>query len=126
MSIEKLEYKRRFFDVATMTDGARITTMIKKDGTIISKEYGAASRKVASVQRAKCTEEEFKQLCDEIELCIESADRLDFYVDDSSEELRIFYQYGRIQIVDRGLGSENFHIGGIMNAFFEKHLNSEL
>ncbi len=122
MSIEKLEYKRRFFDVATMRDGARITTVIMKDGTIISKEYGVASRKVDSIQNAKCTEEEFKQLCDDIELCIESADRLDFYVDDSSEELRIFYQYGRIQIVDRGLGSEGCHIGGIINNFLIEQL----
>jgi hypothetical protein len=123
VSIEKLEYKRRFFDVATMKDGARITTVIMGDGTIISKKYEAGSRKATSVQSAKCTEEEFKQLCDEIELCIESADRLDFYVDDSSEELRIFYQYGRIQIVDRGLGSEGCHIGGIINNFLTEQLS---
>ena len=122
MLIEKLEYRRRFFDISEMRDGARKTTVIVKDGTIVSKEYKVASRKVDSVQRTKCSEEAFKQLCDEIELCIESADRLDFYVDDTSEELKIFYKYGRVQIVDRGLGNGDTHIGAIVNNFLAKYL----
>lgn len=125
MSIEKLEYKRRFFDVTTMRDGARITTVIEKDGTIVSKEYGAASRKIDTVHRTTCSSQEFNELCSEIELCIENADRLDYYVDDSSEELTIFYKYGRIQKMDRGLGNDDTHIGQIVNAFLEKHLSEK-
>lgn len=122
VSIEKLEYRRCYFDISTMQSGARITTIITNDGTIISKEYKAGSRKVNSVQKTSCSLEEFEKLCNEIESCIENADRLDFYVDDTSEELRIFYKYGRVQIMDRGLGNDNSHIGEIVNAFLEKHL----
>ncbi len=125
MSIEKLEYRRRFFDICEMRDGARQTTVIMKDGTIISKEYKATSRKIDSVYRTTCSSQEFIELCSEIELCIENADRLDYYVDDSSEELSIFYEYGRIQKMDRGLGNGDTHIGQIVNAFLEKHLSKK-
>lgn len=37
MSIEKMEYRRSYFDVSTMQNGARITTVITNDGAIISK-----------------------------------------------------------------------------------------
>ena len=122
MLIEKLEYRRWFFDIAEMRDGARITTAITNDGTIIQKEYKAGSRKVNSVHRTQCSQEDFEKLCSEIESCIEEADRLDFYVDDSSEELKIYYKYGRIQIVDRGLGNGATHIGTIVNRFLAKYL----
>lgn len=124
MSIIKLEYRRRFFDISVMKDGATTTTTITNNGTIISKNYKVGSRKVDSVQKATCSLEDFKKLCDEIELCIEKADRLDFFVDDSSEELKIYYEYGRVQIVDRGLGNDDTHIGDIVNDFLEKHLLS--
>lgn len=123
VSIEKLQYKRRYFDFSTMKNRTSITTTITNDGTIVSKKYKAGSRKVNSIQKTICSLEEFQELCNKIELCIENADRLDFYVDDASEELRIFYKYGRIQTMDRGLGNDNFDIGKIVNSFLTKHLN---
>ncbi len=120
VSIEKLEYRRCYFDVSTMQNGARTTTIITNDGAIVSKEYKAGSRRVNSIKKTSCSLEEFEKLCNEIELCIENADRLEFYVDDASEELRIFYKYGRIQTMDRGLGNDNSHIGEIVNSFLEK------
>jgi len=123
VSIEKLEYRRRFFDISEMRDGARITTTITNDGAITTKEYKVGSRKIDSVYRTKCSLEDFKQLCDEIEMCIGEADRQDFYVDDSSEELKIYYKYGRVQIVDRGLGNGVTHIGEILNGFLAKYIS---
>lgn len=125
MSIIKLEYRRRFFDISVMKDGATKTTTITNNGTITSKNYKVGSRKVDSVQKANCSLEDFKQLCDEIELCIVEADRLDFYVDDSSEELKIYYEFGRVQTVDRGLGNSSTHIGEIINDFLTKYLLSD-
>ena len=122
MLIEKLEYRKEFFDITVMKPGARVVTIISNDGSIISKEYKPGSRKALSVQKARCPAREFEQLCAAIELCIETADRQDFYVDDSSEELRIFHKYGRIQTMDRGLGNETTHIGSIVNVFLNKHL----
>lgn len=118
----KLEYRRRFFDVSIAKDGAREAIIITNEGTITSKNYQAGSRKVESVQRANCSQEDFKKLCDEIEVCIAEADRLDLFVDDSSEELKIYYEFGRVQTVDRGLGNGDTHIGAIVNLFLEKHL----
>ena len=120
--IEKLEYRRHYFDVCEMKNGARVTTVISNDGIIISKKYKAGSRKINSIQKANFSLNEFQELCNKIELCIKNADRLDFYIDDASEELRIFYKFGRIQTMDRGLGNDNSHIGEIVNDFLEKYL----
>lgn len=50
MSIIKLEYRRRFFDISVMKDGATKTTTITNNGTITSKNYKVGSRKVDSAQ----------------------------------------------------------------------------
>ncbi len=122
VTIEKLEYKRCCFDVSTMQCGARKTTIVTNDGLILSKKYKVGSRKVESVQKSTCSSEAFERLCNEIEICIENADRLDFYEDDASEKLKVFYRYGRIQTMDRGLGNEYSNIGKIVNNFLEKYL----
>ena len=121
-NIEKLEYRREYFDITVMKPGARVITTITNDGSIVAKKYKPGSRKALSVQKSNCSVEEFEQLCAAIELCIEDADRQDFYVDDSSEELKIFHKYGRIQTMERGLGNETTHIGSIVNDFLSKHL----
>ena len=118
-TIIKLVYKREFFDVSVMKPGGRLVTTILNDGTVIFKEYDPGSRKVQSVRKGKRSVEDYKTLCAKLENCIESADRLDFYVDDSSEELKIYHKFGRVQIVDRGLGNENVHIGEIMHEFLD-------
>ena len=118
-TIIKLVYKREFFDVSVMKPGGRLVTTILNDGTVIFKEYDPGSRKVQSVRKGKRSVEDYKTLCAKLENCIESADRLDFYVDDSSEELKIYHKFGRVQIMDRGLGNENVHIGEIMHDYLD-------
>ena len=70
--------------------------------------------------KGKCTVAAFRLLCYRIEECISTADRLNDYCDDSSEELKIFHQFGRVQTMDRGLGNEETDIGRIMHDFFDK------
>ena len=118
-TIIKLVYKREFFDMSVMKPGGRLVTTILNDGTVIFKEYGPGSRKVQSVRKGKRSVEDYKTLCAKLENCIESADRLDFYKDDSSEELKIYHKFGRVQIMDRGLGNEDVHIGEIMHEFLD-------
>ena len=117
--IVKLTYKRDFFDISVMKPGARLITTITCDGTVVFKEYRPGSRKAYSVYKGKCSIEDYEALCERIENCIKNADRLDFYVDDASEELKIFHRYGRVQIMDRGLGNEDIHIGEIMHEFLD-------
>lgn len=118
-TINKLVYKHERFDVTQLKIGARtIIYTITPDGKLVVREY-RGSRKVHSQKVCHFSLEEYNALCKNIEACIESADRLDFYVDDSSEELKIYHLYGRIQTVDRGLGSKNNHIGGVMWDFLK-------
>ena len=119
-TILKLVYKREFFDISVMKIGARLVTAINADGTVVFKEYKPGSRKVESVYKGKCTVAAFSLLCYRIQECISTADRLNGYCDDSSEELKIFHQFGRVQTMDRGLGNEETDIGRIMHDFFEK------
>ena len=121
-TVIKLVYKREFLDLSVMKIGAKLITTITDDSTIVVKEYKFGSRKAHSVQKAQCSLTAFEALCNSINECIETADRLDFYVDDSSEELKIYHKFGRVQIMDRGLGNENTNIGHIMHAFLEGNL----
>ena len=102
-----------------MKPGGRTITTITNDGMIVFKEYTPGSRKAHLVYKGKCSAEDYEELCERIENCIKNADRLDFYVDDASEELKIFHRYGRVQIMDRGLGNEDIHIGEIMHEFLD-------
>lgn len=120
--IVKLEYRREFFDVSIMAPGARRIVTISDDGTIVAKDYNPKSRKAHNVVKASCPLDAFDKLCKDIEDCIQNADKLDFYVDDSSEELKIFHKFGRMQTMDRGLGNESVHIGDIMNGFLSEFL----
>ena len=124
-TILKLVYKREYFDISQMKIGARLVTTINADGTVIFKEYKPGSRKVESSYKGKCTVAAFRLLCYRIEECISTADRQEFYVDDSSEELKIFHAFGRVQTMDRGLGNEETDIGRIMHDFFERDVVEE-
>ena len=115
----RLVYKREFFNLSVMKPGAKLVITISNDGTIVFKEYSPGSRKVQSEHRGKCSVEEFEALCTKIEECIENADRVDSCIDDASEELKIYHLFGRVQIMDRGLGNEHVSIGHIMNAFLD-------
>ena len=118
--IVKLVYKHEFFDIDEMKFGARTVTTITDDGSIVAREYKPKSRKAYSTQKATCSPEAYRTLCNSLESCIDTANKWDMYVDDCSEELKIFYKFGRVEIVDRGLGNEDVDISNIMNEFLEK------
>ena len=121
-TIVKLVYKREYFDLTIMKPGAKEITTITADGTITEKEYAVGSRKAHAVKKAQCTEKAYRQLCTQIIDCIACADRLNGYCDDSGEELTIYHKYGRIQKMDRGLGSENCTIGHVIRTFLTDYL----
>lgn len=116
-TIVKLVYKRDFFDIEQMRPGAKHVTTITDDGQIVKKEIAPGSRKAHSVKKAGCSSQAYVALCEQILICIEGADRLDFCEDDASEELTIYHKFGRIQKMDRGLGNEHIHIGEVMRCF---------
>ena len=120
----KLVYHRHFFDVEHMKNGARSVITITRN-EIVGKVYTPGSRRAQLVRRVCCSPAAYKALCGQLADCIQSADRQDFYDDDSSEELRILHQYGREQIIDRGLGNKNVHIGSIMHRFLTPYLGED-
>ena len=122
-SIVKLVYKRDYFDLVTMRPGAKNVITITDDGLIIKKEYAPGSRKAHSVDKSGCSVEEFAALCERLMECIETADSLDGYCDDSSEELTIYHKYGRVQTMDRGLGNDDVRIGEVINHFLANYLS---
>lgn len=79
-SIVKLVYKQDYFDLVTMSPGAKNVITITDDGLIIKKEYAPGSRKAHSVDKSGCSVEEFAALCERLLECIETADSLDGYV----------------------------------------------
>ena len=125
-TIEKLVYRRDFFDIEQMRPGAKQVTTITDDGQIDVKEYAPGSRKAHTVKKAECTHQAYATLCEQLIGCIEEAGRLDAYCDDSSVELTIHHRYGRIQTMDRGLGNEFIHIGEVMNSFLSRFLPDRL
>ena len=121
-NVIKLEYRREFFDIEEMKIGGRIVTVVTADGRIVSSEYKCGSRKAICVKEATCSHEAYSTLCEEIKNCIKTANREDFYVDDSSESLKVFCEFGLVLLMDRGLGNECIHIGDIMNGFLDNYL----
>lgn len=117
--IVKLTYNCEFFDISEMKIGARTVTTITEDGTIVVKDYKPGSRKPYATKTATCSAEAFQTLCDKLEACIETANTWNMWVDDCSEELKLFYKFSRVQTVDRGLGNEDVHIGNIMHEFLD-------
>ena len=124
-AIIKLVYKRDYFNVFEMRPGARVVTTITDDGNVVFKEYQSGSRKVEASYRGTCSVSAFRLLCHRIDDCITTADRMGTYCDDASEELKIYHPFGRVQIIDRGLGNEETHIGEIMHEFLEKDVRIE-
>lgn len=118
--IEKIVYKREFFDLSVMKIGARTITTITPDGNVVIREYRGDSRKVYSTRKNTCSTDAFKCLCNQFENCINNATKWDMYVDDCAEELRIVYKFGREQKVDRGLGNGSTDIATIFYDFMEK------
>lgn len=121
-NIIKLEYRIECFDLEKMRIGRRIITVISAD-SITSKEYKCGSRKAISVKKASCSFEEYNALCDKIINCIKAANREDFYVDDCSESLKVFCEFGLVLSMDRGLGNQYLHIGDIISEFLDGFLD---
>lgn len=118
--IVRLTYKHEFFDISEMRIGGRTVTTILEDGTIIEQDFKPGSRKVVATRHATCSLASFQALCDELENCIDSANDWNMWVDDCSEELKLFYKFNRVQVVDRGLCNGDTSIGGIMREFLSK------
>jgi len=59
-------------------------------------------------------EADFDRLCEILNNCIYNAGTCNGYVDDTNAEQKIFRPFGRIEIIDRGYGTEAEDVGHII------------
>lgn len=112
--VEKLRYAVSYFDIKQMKPGARKIYDFFPDGRIIVKEYEPGSRKQKSNRSFQISPIEFVQMYENIKRCIDNAERLEQYVDDSDATLTIFHSFGRSESMQRGLGTRDETVGTII------------
>ena len=119
--MEKLKYSISFFDVSEMKPGARNIIEIFEDGRILIKQYAPGSRRIKEKQECFAEKSEVEELYAELKACIDTADRLNWRVDDTSALLTIYHSLGRIEKVPRELGNTETEIYSIMCRFLSQH-----
>ena len=117
--IKKIFYKTEIFDASIMKVSHREIVSVSADGSIVIKSYKGTSKKPYSVCTERCSPEKFAEVCEQIEDCIENADRLVRCIDDSSKRLKICYGFGHYTVADSRLGNSKTNIGRIMWDFLE-------
>lgn len=119
--MEKLRYSISYFDVLEMKPGARDVIEIFDDGKILIKRYAPGSRRIKEKQEFFAEKSEVEELYEELKVCVDTADRLNWMVDDTSAELTIYHELGRIEKVPRELGNDITDIYSIMSRFLSGH-----
>lgn len=119
--MKKLRYSISYFDLSEMKPGARDVIEIFEDGKLLIKQYAPGSRRIKEKQECFAEKNEIEELYAELRGCIDTADRLNWMVDDTSAELTIYHSFGRIEKVPRELGNTETDIYSIMCRFLSQH-----
>lgn len=120
--MKKLRYSISYFDVSEMKPRARNVIEIFEDGRILIKQYAPGSRRIKEKQECFVEKNEVEELYAELKACIDTADRLNWMMnDDTSAELTIYHSFGRIEKVLRELGNTETDIYSIMCRFLSQH-----
>ena len=119
--MEKLRYSISYFDVSEMKPGARDVIEIFEDGKLLIKRYAPRSRRIKEKQECFAEKSEVEELYAELRVCIDTADRLNWVVDDTSAELTIYHNFGRVEKVPRELGDKETDIYSIMYRFLSQY-----
>ena len=115
--IRMIRYTEKAFDPFTMSYSRRIYTLYP-EGLVTCALYAPGSRKMSRKEESRrAGAEDFRQMCAELNACLESADRLDKYVDDCGAEARIHRPFGRVDTVDRGYGNAETDVGNIISEY---------
>lgn len=114
----KVRYTISTFDVDAMCSHSRRTYELFPDGKIVCSHYEKGIRKaIEKYESHNATADDFQKLCDELDECMNTADRQEWYVDDCSAEVKIYRQYGRVDTMDRGYGNAETDIGRIITNY---------
>ena len=106
--IKKIRFTKSVFDVDALCTHTRYVYDLLPNGDIISSIREKGIRKpVEKKTYHLASSEDYKELCEKINECIEKADTLNQYVDDTSIEVTLYRQFGRTEIMDGGYGAED-------------------
>ena len=106
--IKKIRFTNSVFDVDALCTHTRYVYDLLPNGDIISSIREKGIRKpVEKKTYHLASSEDYKELCEKINECIEKADTLNQYVDDTSIEVTLYRQFGRKEIMDGGYGAED-------------------
>ena len=106
--IQKIRFTKSVFDVDALCTHKRYVYELLPNGDIISsiREKGIR-RPVEKKTYHIASSEDYKKLCEKINECIEKADSLNQYIDDTSIEIILYRPFGRKEIMDGGYGTED-------------------
>lgn len=106
--IQKIRFTKSVFDVDALCTHTRYVYELLPNCDIISsiREKGIR-RPVEKKTYRIASSEDYKELCEKINECIEKADSLNQYVDDTSIEVTLYRPFGRKEVMDGGYGTED-------------------
>ena len=120
-NVQKIKYSVSRYDFSVMKYATSITATFLPDGSLNIKHYAPGSRKVLEIEKHQLTPETFNQLYADLRQCIDKANTIIQYVDDSDAELSIFYFPQRTETMPRGLGNEDQTVGSIFTELVARY-----
>ena len=116
--IIKIRYTISLFDVASLRAHTRYVYELYPDGKVSFAHYEKGIRKPeATDEKRTASASDFMQLSAELSACIETADRVEMYDDDTGAEAIIYRPFGRIDTMGRGYGNSETNIGQLLSKY---------
>ena len=110
-----IKYVKCYYYPVTAKMNTKTVYTIDEKG--IRKQEYSDSRKADSSIFFPHEGDKYQKLCQDIDDCIEDADSMDSYEDDISVSVTILRAFGRVENMDRGLGSVERTIGSILDEY---------
>ena len=116
--ILKIRYAISTFDVDAMCSHSRYVYELYPDGKVTYGHYEKRTRKAVDKDEShQATADDYQKLCAELNACVTSADRQEWYVDDCSAEVKIYRAFGRVDTMDRGYGNADTDVGQLITKY---------
>ena len=116
--ILKIRYAVSPFDLETMSSHSRYVYELFPDGKVSYTHYERGNRTpLATSISSKASPGEYSRLCDNLNSCIATADRQNWYVDDCSATVKIYRPFMRTDTIDRGYGNSETDVGSLIDRY---------
>lgn len=117
-NILKIRYVIRTFDLDVMCSHSRYVYELFPDGKVTYGHYEKGTRKPEEMREThQATKDDYQKLCAELNACVASADRQNWYVDDCTAKVKIYHAFGHVETMDRGYGNEGTDVGQLITEY---------